>query len=57
MMQAYPEFCRKVFDAAPLGFQIAVAELQNKYGKVRSVSVCVWVAPGKLQNKYDGVRS
>lgn len=34
-LQAYPEFCRQVFDAAPLGFQIAVAELQNKYGKVR----------------------
>lgn len=33
-LQAYPEFCRQVFDAAPEGFQVAVAELQNKYGKV-----------------------
>lgn len=32
--QSYQEFCRQVFDVAPLGFQIAVAELQNKYGKV-----------------------
>jgi hypothetical protein len=32
--QAYPEFSRQVFDAAPVGFQIAVAELQTKYGKV-----------------------
>ena len=32
--QAYPEFSRQVFDAAPVGFQIAVAELQAKYGKV-----------------------
>jgi hypothetical protein len=33
LLQAYPEFCRQVFDAAPDGFQIAVAELQNKHGK------------------------
>ncbi|KAI3434919.1 hypothetical protein D9Q98_002973 [Chlorella vulgaris] len=56
--QAYPEFCRQVFDAAPLGFQIAVAELQNKYGKAaqrRYILCALWMArkgagviPGKL---------
>lgn len=35
--QAYPEFCRQVFDAAPEGFQIAVAELQTKYGKASAL--------------------
>ena len=43
---AYPEYCRKVFEAAPEGFQIAVAELQNKYGKSaqrRFVLLCLWM--------------
>jgi len=43
---AYPEYCRMVFEAAPEGFQIAVAELQNKYGKSaqrRFVLLCLWM--------------
>ncbi|EFN56966.1 hypothetical protein CHLNCDRAFT_57377 [Chlorella variabilis] len=45
--QAYPEYCRQVFDAAPLGFQVAVAELQTKYGKAaqrRYVLLALWMA-------------
>ena len=42
--QAYPEFSRQVFDAAPVGFQIAVAELQTKYGKVGRAGQACWPA-------------
>lgn len=45
-MQAYPEFCRQVFDAAPQGFQIAVAELQDRHGKVRA---CICDGPSTRQ--------
>ena len=43
---AYPEYCRMVYDAAPEGFQIAVAELQKKYGDCaqrRYVLLCMWM--------------
>lgn len=43
---AYPEYCRKVFEASPEGFQIAVPELQNRYGKSaqrRFVLLCLWM--------------
>ena len=43
---AYPEYCRQVFEAAPNGFQISVAELQNKYGKPcqrRYILFCLWM--------------
>lgn len=43
---AYPEYCRAVFEAAPEGFQIAVAELQTRYGKAaqrRYVLLCLWM--------------
>lgn len=43
---AYPEYCRQVFDAAPDGFQVGVAELQNRYGKNaqrRYVLLCLWM--------------
>ncbi|PSC77003.1 calcium homeostasis regulater C 1 [Micractinium conductrix] len=45
--QAYPEFCRQVFDAAPQGFQIAVAELQDRHGKAaqrKYVLLALWMA-------------
>lgn len=45
--QAYPEYCRRVFDVAPEGFQIAVAELQDKFGKSaqrRYVLCALWMA-------------
>ncbi|KAL4425334.1 hypothetical protein ABPG75_009350 [Micractinium tetrahymenae] len=45
--QAYPEFCRQVFDAAPEGFQVAVAELQDRHGKAaqrRYVLLALWMA-------------
>eukprot|EP00887_Chlorella_sp_A99_P003472 scaffold7.g3472.t1 len=32
-MIAYPEYCRSVYEAAPEGFQIAVAELQDRFGR------------------------
>ena len=43
---AYPEYSRTVFEAAPEGFQIAVAELQNRHGKPaqrRYVLMCLWM--------------
>ncbi|KAL4419180.1 hypothetical protein ABPG77_007770, partial [Micractinium sp. CCAP 211/92] len=42
-----PEFCRQVFDAAPEGFQVAVAELQDRHGKAaqrRYVLLALWMA-------------
>ena len=54
---AYTEYSRAVFDAAPQGFQIAVADLQNKHGKAaqrRYILLCLWmvqqgvgILPGK----------
>lgn len=46
-MQAYPEYCRAVYEAAPEGFQIAVAELQNRYGQScqrKYVLLVLWMA-------------
>ncbi len=31
---SYPEYCRKLIDAAPAGFDQAVAEFERRYGKV-----------------------
>jgi hypothetical protein len=33
--QAYPEYCRSVFDKAPVSMSVALQELEKKYGKVR----------------------
>lgn len=43
---AYPEYCRQVYEAAPVGFQEAIGDLQNKYGKSaqrRYVLLCLWM--------------
>lgn len=43
---AYPEYCRQVYEAAPLGFQEALGDLQNVYGKSaqrRYVLLCLWM--------------
>jgi hypothetical protein len=45
--QQYPEFCREMYDAAPEGFQIAVATLQDRYGAVaqrRFILLVLWMA-------------
>ncbi len=53
-LQAYPEFCRAAYDAAPLGFQIAVAELQNRYGKVGPRVYRLAITPGIGQTPSGG---
>ncbi len=43
---AYPEYCRMVYEAAPEGFQIAIADLQSKYGasaQRRYVLLVLWM--------------
>ncbi|KAI8101504.1 hypothetical protein M9435_001610 [Picochlorum sp. BPE23] len=43
---AYPEYCRMVYEAAPDGFQIALADLQSKYGdsaQRRYVLLVLWM--------------
>jgi hypothetical protein len=43
---AYPEYCRQVYEASPEGFQEAVGDLQNKYGKSaqrKYVLLCLWM--------------
>ncbi len=43
---AYPEYCRQVYEASPLGFQEAIGDLQNKYGKSaqrKYVLLCLWM--------------
>lgn len=43
---AYPEYCRMVYEAAPEGFQIALADLQSKYGDCaqrRYVLLVLWM--------------
>lgn len=43
---AYPEYCRQVYEAAPVGFQEALGDLQNAYGKSaqrRYVLLCLWM--------------
>jgi hypothetical protein len=43
---AYPEYCRMVYEAAPDGFQIALADLQSKYGDCaqrRYVLLVLWM--------------
>ena len=43
---AYPEYCRKVYETSPVGFQEAVADLQNKYGNSaqrRYVLLSLWM--------------
>lgn len=55
---AYPEYCRAVFEAAPQGFQVAVAELQDRHGKPaqrRYVLLCLWMVQqgvGILPTKF-----
>jgi hypothetical protein len=55
---AYPEFCRALLEAAPPGFDVAVAELERRHGRRsqrRYVLLCLWMArlgggvlPGKV---------
>jgi len=43
---AYPEYSRTVFEAAPEGFQIAVAELQDRHGRAaqrRYILLALWM--------------
>ena len=43
---AYPEYCRQVYEASPEGFQEAIGDLQNKYGKSaqrKYVLLCLWM--------------
>ena len=43
----YTEYSRAVFEAAPEGFQLAVADLQDRYGAVaqrRYVLLALWMA-------------
>lgn len=43
---AYPEYCRQVYEAAPVGFQVAIGDLQAAYGKSaqrRYVLLCLWM--------------
>jgi hypothetical protein len=37
MLQAYPEFCRALYNAAPESFNVAAADWEKLYGKVRPV--------------------
>ena len=37
---SYPEYCRKMIDAAPAGFDQAVAEWEDMFGKVGDVTSC-----------------
>lgn len=42
----YPEYSRSVYEAAPQNFQIAVADMQTKYGKAaqrRYILFCLWM--------------
>ena len=61
---AYPEYSRTVFEAAPQGFQIAVADLQDRYGQAaqrKYILLCLWMTQqgaGVIPNKniVDGAR-
>ena len=37
---SYPEYCRKMIDAAPAGFDQAVAEWEDMFGKVGHMPNC-----------------
>ena len=40
---SYPEYCRKMIDAAPAGFDQAVAEWEDMFGKVGHMPNCYTV--------------